>query len=137
MAALKPAFRVSVENSGRTRPGPPCRRACAAHGTVSHSFSTYGTHTSFQVCQDLVRAWWCLQQAGCQSAHLHAVLPAVLLLLQAKQISIIYHLIRRGKTSPLPSVYSRELQALVARMMARDPCDRPSCAELLQEDILK
>jgi serine/threonine protein kinase len=70
-------------------------------------------------------------------------LPAVSLLLhtyahaQAKQVSIIYHLIRRGKTSPLPSVYSRELQSLMSRMMARDPCERPSCAELLQEDILK
>lgn len=59
------------------------------------------------------------------------------LCLQAKQISIIYHLIRRGKTSPLPSMYSKELQALQRRMMAKDPAERPSCADLMQEDILK
>lgn len=86
------------------------------------------------MCHDLIRA--CSWRELDVSQHTCTLLPAVLLL-QAKQTSIIYHLIRRGKTSPLPSVYSRKLQALVQRMMARDPCDRPSCAELLQEDILK
>lgn len=56
---------------------------------------------------------------------------------QAKHISIIYHLIRRGKLSPLPAMYSKELQALLRRMMARDPAERPSCAELMQDDLLR
>ena len=65
---------------------------------------------------------------SCDANHLY---------LQAKQISIIYHLIRRGKTSPLPAVYSKELQALQRRMMAQDPLQRPSCAELMQDELLR
>jgi serine/threonine protein kinase len=57
--------------------------------------------------------------------------------LQAKHLSIIYHMIRRGKFSPLPSIYSKDLQGLQHRMMARDPADRPSCAEILQEEFLR
>jgi serine/threonine protein kinase len=56
---------------------------------------------------------------------------------KAKHLSIIYHMIRRGKFSPLPSIYSKELQALLRRMMARDPAERPSCAEILQEEFLR
>lgn len=73
----------------------------------------------------------------CLACHeVHVTFPCWRLL-QAKHISIIYHLIRRGKTSPLPSIYSKELQALQRRMMAHDPAERPSCADLLQEEFLR
>jgi serine/threonine protein kinase len=56
---------------------------------------------------------------------------------QGKHLSAIYQLIKRGKTSALPSCYSRELQGLVARMLSRDPNERPSTQELLQDELLR
>lgn len=61
----------------------------------------------------------------------------LLFCVQADRIPLVYRLIRRGRLPPLPSTYSPELKSLLQRLMAKDPNDRPSSAELLQEDFLR
>lgn len=56
---------------------------------------------------------------------------------KAKGLSELFEVVSKGKYSPIPEYYSKELSDLISKLLTVNPVDRISCDEILELDYIK
>ena len=56
---------------------------------------------------------------------------------KGKNLSLVYHNIIKGKYTPIPSVYSKDLVNMVTKLLQVNPKDRPSCEDMFRCSVIR